>query len=134
MKSTSSHDAQLNAAIQALDSKKAEQITVLDLGDRSSVARYFVIASGTSHVHLGAMRRSVEETWMKSYNEKLRSESRQGSPWQVIDAHDIMIHLFTPEERARYNLEGLWGDAKQVKVKVSGTRTTGIRKVTAVAA
>ncbi len=112
-------NAYLDAAVQALDDKKAEQITVLDLEERSSVARYFVIASATSQTHLGALRKSLETVWRDRFGQKLLSEARQNSAWQVVDANDILIHLFTPEERARYNLEGLWGDAKQLRFKLS---------------
>jgi len=118
-KNKQAEDARLNAVVQALDNKKAAQITVLDLEDRSSVARYFVIASATSKTHLGALRNAIEETWKKEFNQNLHSEARGGSAWQVVDAYDILIHLFTPDERAKYNLEGLWGDAKQLKFKLS---------------
>lgn len=106
----------LNAAVQALDDKKAGQITVLDLEGKTSAARYFIIASGTSSTHLRALRNALDELWRKRFGAKLVAKTTHESPWQVVDAGEIVVHLFTPEERERFNLEGLWGDAKQVQV------------------
>jgi ribosome-associated protein len=108
----------LNAAVQTLDGKKADQITVLDLAEKSTVARYFIIASATSHTHLSALRKSLTELWQERFGSRLNCEAHKESGWQVVDADEIMIHLFTPEERTRYNLEALWGDAKEVSVKL----------------
>lgn len=109
----------LNAAIQALDDKKADEITVLDLEGKTSVARYFIIASGTSSTHLRALRNALDELWKKRFGSKLVTKSMLDGPWQVVDAGEIVVHLFTAEERARYNLESLWGDAKQLKIALS---------------
>jgi len=106
---------ELHAAIQCLDDKKADEITVLDLQDNSA-ARYFVIATANSSTHLTALKNALLDYWKKKFSRNLRSESRPGSSWQVVDIDDVMVHLFTSEERARYNLEGLWGDAKQLKL------------------
>ena len=111
-------DHKLNAAVQALDSKKAEEITILDMEGKSSIARYFIIASGTSSTHLSALRRTIMELWQTQFGQKLNADGQKESHWQVLDADDILIHLFTPDERAHYNLEGLWGDAKQVKLRL----------------
>jgi ribosome-associated protein len=102
---------ELHAAIQCLDDKKATELTVLDMQDNNSVARYFVIATATSSTHLTALKNALMDHWKKNFSRILHSESRPGSSWQVIDIDDVMVHLFTPEERSRYNLEGLWGDS-----------------------
>lgn len=111
-------ESKLNAAVQALDSKKAEEITILDMEGKSSVARYFVIASGNSSTHLNALRRTVVELWKTQFGQTLNIDGQKESHWQVLDADDILIHLFTPAERTHYNLEALWGDAKQLKLKL----------------
>jgi ribosome-associated protein len=116
MKNKTPRHKELNAAIETLDDKKADQITVLDLEEKSSVARYFVIASATSQTHLNALRYALEERWKKKFDRRLKSEARAGSGWQVVDLGDILVHLFTEEERHRYNLEGLWGDAKLLRM------------------
>jgi ribosome-associated protein len=109
-------NAELNAAIQALDDKKAAEITVLDLEDKSSIARYFVIATATSQPHIRGLRNELEKVWEKTFARKLKHEWNSESNWQVVDLGDILIHLFTSEERARFNLEGLWGDAKMMRM------------------
>lgn len=109
----------LNAAVQALDDKKAGHITVLDLDGKTNAARYFIIASGTSSTHLRALRNALDELWRKRFGCKLVNKSIKESPWQVVDAGEIVVHLFTAEERLRYNLEALWGDAKLVQVAQS---------------
>ena len=116
MKKKQSRNAELNAVIQALDDKKADQITVLDLEEKSTVARYFVIASANSSTHLMALRNTLLDHWRKKFSRHLPSEARNDSGWQVVDIGDIIVHLFVPEERERYNLEGLWGDAKLLKM------------------
>ena len=107
---------ELNAAVQTLDGKKADQITVLDLEEKSCVARYFVIATANSSTHLSALRNALLEHWKKKFSRTLKSEARQDSGWNVVDIDDVIVHIFTADERARYNLEGLWGDAKLLKM------------------
>lgn len=109
-------NAELNAAIQTLDDTQADQITILDLEEKSSVARYFVIATANSTTHLRALREAVADTWEEKFSRHPRYEASPNTRWQVVDLGDIMVHLFTPEERQRYNLEGLWGDAKLLKM------------------
>lgn len=98
------------------DNKKAENIVVLDVRKLSSVTDYFVIASGTSQPHLRAI---VEEITGKLRDEhELRPRAVDGSSqgsWVVLDYFDVIVHVMHAEARSRYDLEGLWGDAAQVK-------------------
>jgi len=98
------------------ENKKAEDIVILDVRKISSVTDYFVIASGTSEPHLRAI---VEEITRKLREENgLRPRAVDGTvhgAWVVLDFFDVMVHVMRPDVRQRYDLEGLWGDAKRIK-------------------
>ena len=106
------------------DNKKAENIVILDVRKLSSVTDYFVIASGTSEPHLRAI---VEEITGKVRDEGgLRPNAVDGTAhgaWVVLDYFDVIVHVMRQDVRERYDLEGLWGDAGQVKPKKRTTRT-----------
>ena len=107
------------------DNKKAENLVVLDVRRLSSVTDYFVIASGTSQPHLRAI---IEEIHSKLRDEHhlrpMRAEGSTGTSWVVLDYFDVIIHVMHTEARARYDLEGLWGDAKKVSAPKSRKRKT----------
>lgn len=98
------------------DNKKAENIVVLDVRELSSVTDYFVIASGTSEPHLRAI---VEEITSKLRDEHdlrpVRSDGSAQAAWVALDFFDVIVHIMRADVRERYDLEGLWGDAKRVK-------------------
>ena len=98
------------------DNKKAENIAVLDVRKLSSVTDYFVIASGTSEPHLRAI---VEEITSRLRDEQdvrpARTDGSVAGAWVVLDFFDVIVHVMRADVRARYDLEGLWGDAKPVK-------------------
>jgi ribosome-associated protein len=100
------------------DNKKAEDILVLDVRRISSLADYFVIASGTSEPHLRAIS---EEILDKLRTERgLRPKAVDGTltaGWLVLDLFDVIVHIMRPEVRERYDLEALWGDAPRVKTR-----------------
>jgi ribosome-associated protein len=100
------------------DNKKAENIVILDVQKISSVTDYFVIASGTSEPHLRAI---VEEITGKLRDENgVRPRAVDGTvhgAWVVLDFFDVIVHIMRQDVRERYDLEGLWGDAKPVKPK-----------------
>ncbi len=108
----------LRAVCQALDDKKAEQLTVLHLGEESSLTEYFIIATGVANSHLRALRITVENTLEKLQVKVLGSESVPSSGWVVVDAVDFMVHLFLPEVRNIYRLEQLWRDARDVSSQI----------------
>ena len=103
------------------DNKKAEDIVILDVRKISSVTDYFVIASGTSEPHLRAI---VEEITSKLRDENgVRPRAVDGTvhgAWVVLDFFDVIVHVMRQDVRERYDLEGLWGDAKLVKQKKTG--------------
>ena len=111
------------------DNKKAENIVVIDVRKLSSVTDYFVIASGTSQPHLRAI---VEEITSKLRDDHdLRPSRAEGAvtgTWVVMDYFDVIVHVMHAETRQRYDLEGLWGDAKPVKPAKAKKKKTTAKK------
>lgn len=98
------------------DNKKAENIVVLDVQKLSSVTDYFIIASGTSSPHLRAIVNEITDKLRADH--ELRSRAVDGNmngDWVVLDYFDVIIHVMRADVRERYDLEGLWGDAPQIK-------------------
>ena len=105
----------LVAAIRALDDKKAVEIRVLELGQISSVADFLVIATGTSEPHLRALRIALEQA-LDEAGVSSRSESQRDSGWTVVDAFDVLFHVFREDIRKSYALEALWKDGLDIPV------------------
>jgi ribosome-associated protein len=101
---------------QALDEKKAENVRVLDVSAKSSITDYLVLATGTSAPHLRALSMELEKALDADGVHLVGLETTQESGWTVVDAFDVMIHLFSPEMRALYSLENLWKDGIEVSV------------------
>lgn len=99
-----------------LDDKKAEDLRVLDVSDQSSITDFLILATGTSEPHLRALRVELEKALDASKTHIVGMETAQESGWIVVDLFDVMIHLFTAENRAKYRLEQLWKDATEVSV------------------
>lgn len=105
---------------QALDDKKAEDLVVLDVSKQSSITNYLVIATGTSEPHLRALRGELHRIVKETKTAVIGVDSGDGSGWTVVDAFDVMVHVLTPDNRRRYRLETLWGDAEPVNWKRIG--------------
>lgn len=99
----------LSAVAAALDDNKAEDVVVIDLGGKSSIADYMVIACGTSQRHVGAMTGKLREQLKAMGLGSVSVEGETHCDWVLIDAGDVVVHLFRPEVRAFYSLERLWG-------------------------
>jgi len=99
-----------------LDEKKAEDLRVLDVSAQSSITDYLILATGTSETHLRALRVELEKVLDAAQTHIVGVETAHESGWTVVDAFDVMIHLFTPENRAKYRLENLWKDAVEISV------------------
>ena len=98
------------------DNKKAEDIVVIDVRKLSSVTDYFVIASGTSQPHLRAIVEEINSKLRDDHDLRpSRAEGAVTGTWVVMDYFDVIVHVMHTETRKRYDLEGLWGDAKPVK-------------------
>lgn len=101
---------------RALEEKKAEDLRVLDVRSLSSITDYLVLATGTSEPHLRALRMGLEKELDSDGVHLVGLETSQEGGWTVVDAFDVMVHLFSPETRDRYGLENLWKDAVTVPV------------------
>ena len=101
--------AQLEEMIlHRLDEDKAQDIVVIDLKDKSSVADTMIVASGRSHRHVGALADHLLRLLKEAGQGKARVEGLPHCDWVLIDAGDIIVHLFRPEVRSFYNIEKIW--------------------------
>ena len=105
---------ELKAVYTTLDDKKAEDISILDIGELSTIADFFIIATGMNANHLDALVEAVEETVEKNGWEIRQIEGKGKSGWVLIDCRDIVIHLFDASNRTFYDLARIWKDAKQI--------------------
>ena len=106
----------LKSVVLALDAKKAEDLRVLDVSKQSSITDYLVLANGNSEPHLRALRIELEKVLDAQKVRILGMDTTRGSGWMVIDAFEVMVHLFTAENRDKYRMELLWKDATIVPV------------------
>jgi ribosome-associated protein len=106
----------LKLIVAALDAKKAEDLRVLDVSKQSSITDYLVLATGGSEPHLRALRIELERVLDAEKARILGVDTTKGSGWTVVDAFEIMIHLFTPENRDKYRMESLWRDATEISL------------------
>ena len=103
-------------AYRALEDKKGEDIRILDISNVSIIADYFVIASGSNTNQLLAMCDDVQEKLHKAGLDLRQMEGNRSSSWILLDYGDIIIHLFSRDDRLFYNLERVWGDGKEVDI------------------
>ena len=95
--------------VRALDDDKAQDITVIGLADKSSVADAMIIASGRSQRHVGAISDHLLRRLKDAGAKGVRVEGLPACDWVLLDAGDVIVHVFRPEVRAFYNLEKIWG-------------------------
>lgn len=95
-------------AVSSLEDDKAEDITVIDLAGKTSISDFMVIATGRSNRHVAALAQHLVERLKKRGLVPLSVEGLAQSDWVLIDAGDVIVHLFRPEVRAFYNLEKMW--------------------------
>ena len=101
------------------DNCKAEDIVVLDVRKISSITDYFVIVSGTSEPHLRAIVDEITDRLREEYGVRARgTDGNIRASWQVMDFFDVIVHIMRKDIRDHYDLEGLWGDAPRLEVKV----------------
>ena len=106
----------LKKCCAALLEKKAENLLAFYVGAQSSVTDYLMVATGSSEPHRRALRIELERVFKENQARVVGVESSEESGWTVVDAFDVMVHLFSPEQRDRYRLEKLWRDADQINV------------------
>jgi ribosome-associated protein len=98
----------LKLALASLDEAKAEDITSIDIAGKSSLGDYMVVASGRSHRHVAAIADHLLADLKEGGLEDVRVEGLRNGDWVLIDAGDLIIHVFRPEVRAFYNIEKMW--------------------------
>ena len=103
-------------AIEALEDKKAEDISIIDISEVSVLADYFVIAGGNNHSQIQALADSVEEKLGRAGSTPRQIEGYDSANWILLDYYDVMIHIFDNATRDFYSLERLWNDAAPVDV------------------
>ncbi|MBP7141555.1 MAG: ribosome silencing factor [Opitutaceae bacterium] len=103
--------------VRILDDKKAIDLRVLRVSEQSSITDFLVLATGTSEPHLRALRVELEKVLDARHARIAGMDTGEpGSGWTVVDAYQVMIHLFTQEKRDEYRLENLWKDADELSV------------------
>ena len=93
-----------------LDDNKAKDIKSINLKNKSYIADYMIIASGTSSRHLQALSEILVSEMKKIGLGEFRIEGRESSDWKLVDANDIIVHIFNPEKRKFYDLEKMWSE------------------------
>ena len=112
----------VKTAVAALEDKKAEDITVIDITGVSSIADYFIIANGTNQNQLTAMQDAVDEAMYKAGLHAKQIEGNNQSTWILMDYQDIIVHLFSKEDRLFYDLERIWKDGKVIELSIFRTK------------
>tara|TARA_B100001564_G_scaffold352991_1_gene361276 strand:+ start:37 stop:384 length:348 start_codon:yes stop_codon:yes gene_type:complete len=93
-----------------LDNNKATNITSINLKNKSYIADYMIVASGTSSRHLQALSEILVTELKKIGLGEFRIEGRESNDWKLVDTNDIIIHIFNPEKRKFYDLEKMWSE------------------------
>ena len=96
--------------LDTLDSNKALDIISIDLKNKSSMADYMIIASGTSSRHIQALSEQVLEKLKNNGVKNSKIEGKESSDWKLIDGIDLIVHIFNPEKRKFYELEKIWSE------------------------
>ena len=96
--------------INTLDINKAQDIITIDLKDKSSMADYMIIASGTSSRHIQSLSEQVLEKLKKNGVPDSKIEGKQSNEWKLVDGIDLIVHIFHPEKRKFYELEKMWSE------------------------
>ena len=96
--------------IKTLDSNKALDIVTIDLENKSSIADFMIIASGTSSRHIQALSEQVLEKFKINGIKNCQIEGKESGDWKLIDGIDVIVHIFNPEKRKFYELEEMWSE------------------------
>ena len=96
--------------INTLDDNKAQDIVSIDLKDKSSMADYMIIASGTSSRHIQSLSEQVLEKFKDNGIKNSKIEGKDSYEWKLVDGIDLIVHIFHPEKRKFYELEKIWSE------------------------
>jgi ribosome-associated protein len=119
MKKTTNTDTLIDKIIEGIEEVKGQNTTLIDLRNiDNAVAKYFIIADGTSNTQVNAIADSIKKTVSKSIHQKpWHVEGEENSEWILMDYVDVVAHIMQKPIREYYNLEELWGDAKIMQLK-----------------
>ena len=101
---------------EAAEDRRAEDVVILDMRGLTTICDYFVICNGRSRLHVDAIAEEVDEQMSERGIEPRHIEGIPDSSWVILDYLDVVLHIFEPDARVFYNLEGLWGDAARVEM------------------
>lgn len=107
---------QVKIVYEALEDKKADDITIIDIRHVSVIADYFIIAGAKNNNQLEALKDNVDEKMYKAGMIECHIEGNKSSTWILMDYSDVIVHLFSQEDRLFYNLERIWQDGKTVDI------------------
>ena len=99
-----------NLILKTLDSNKALDIVSIDLKNKSSMADYLIIASGTSSRHIQALSEMVLEKLRSNGVKNSKIEGKESGDWKLVDGIDFIVHIFLPDKRKFYELEKIWSE------------------------
>ena len=99
-----------SVVIDTLDLNKALDIVTIDLKDKSSMADYMIIASGTSSRHIQSLSEQVLEKLKDNGIKNSKIEGKESNEWKLVDGIDLIVHIFHPEKRKFYELEKIWSE------------------------
>ena len=99
-----------SVVIDTLDLNKAQDIVTIDLKDKSSMADYMIIASGTSSRHIQSLSEEVLEKLKDNGIKNSKIEGKESNEWKLVDGIDVIVHIFHPEKRKFYELEKIWSE------------------------
>lgn len=114
-------DQLITQIIRGIEDVKGQDIEILDLRDiENTVCDYFIICNGTSNTQVNAIVNSVEKSVSKTLKEKpWHVEGSDNAEWILLDYVHVVVHVFQKHIREFYDIEGLWGDAKSVKIETT---------------
>ena len=99
-----------SVVVNTLDLNKAQDIVTIDLKDKSSMADYMIIASGTSSRHIQSLSEQVLEKLKDNGIKNSKIEGKESNEWKLVDGIDLIVHIFHPEKRKFYELEKIWSE------------------------
>ncbi|MCR5145645.1 MAG: ribosome silencing factor [Lachnospiraceae bacterium] len=106
----------VKAIYEALDNKKAFDIKIVDISNVSVMADYFIVASGDNQNQLMAMQNEVDKTMHENGVLPKQIEGNRTSTWILMDYEDVIVHIFSEEDRLFYDLEKIWQDGKTIDI------------------
>ncbi len=104
----------LDVIVKTLDDGKAQDVVVMDLQGKTSIANYMVIASGSSNRQVASLADNIQLK-LKEAGFKSTAEGKEKADWVLIDAFDVIVHIFRPEVREFYSIEKMWSSVAQIR-------------------